>query len=226
MDKLVQLQNLARKRQKTIREGYKNIGDFHNGIYECNFVSPYTKSAGKVNASIMIMLQDWLGVDKLSGPIIQDAIDLGHLPSLPTNKRLKELLAHHLNLSLSDTYATNLFPIIKYGNLSATIPFKDMIWAAQQFGIPQIEIVQPDIVVCLGLKTFNALRKSVGLLSCPTIGIAIESVFAIGKSKIFCQAHTGMLGQIGRGYEQVESDWRSMCDFNRKKPIGVSNEHP
>ncbi|WP_039916071.1 hypothetical protein [Cellvibrio mixtus] len=215
MDKLIQLQNLARKRQATIRGGYKNIGDFHNGIYECDFVSPYTKSACNIDAPIMIMLQDWVGVDKLSGPIIQDAINLGHIPSLPTNKRLKELLERHFHLSLSDTYATNLFPFIKYGNLSANIPLKDMVWAAQQFGVPQIEIVQPDIVICLGLRTFNALRKSVGLLSCPTIGIAIKSVFAIGKSKIFCQAHTGTLGQIGRRYEQVELDWCSMSRLKR-----------
>lgn len=211
MNKKEALLALAKKRQVTIREGYKNIGDFQNGIYECEYVSPYTKSACNVDASVMVMLQDWVGVDKLSGPVIEDAVQLGHIPSLPTNKRLKELLDRYFGISLSETYATNLFPLIKYGNLSADIPVKDMVWAAQEFALPQVEIVQPSIVICLGVKTFNALRRACGLRASKNLVDAMNSAFEIQSSTVYCQAHTGALGQNARGRPQVEQDWESMA---------------
>ncbi|WP_444956953.1 hypothetical protein [Microbulbifer sp. ZKSA002] len=203
---------MAKERQQVKKEGYKNIGDFHNGIYDCDYVSPYTKSANNIDASVMVLLQDWLGVDKLSGPIIQDAVDLGHIPSLPTNKRLKDLLQRHFGLSLSDIYATNVFPLIKYGNLSADVPAKDMVWVAQKFAVPQIEVVAPTIVICLGLKTFNAIRKAVGLKSCKNLAEALQSSFDIAGIRVCCQAHTGALGQNSRGRDRVEKDWQAMVN--------------
>ena len=58
---------LAKKRQQAKREGYKNIGDYHSGRYECDFVSPYTKTASNVDSPLLIMLQDWASDDFLSG---------------------------------------------------------------------------------------------------------------------------------------------------------------
>ena len=45
MDKHLRLLDLARLRQMTRRLGYRFIGDYHEGRYECDFVSPYTRSA-------------------------------------------------------------------------------------------------------------------------------------------------------------------------------------
>jgi hypothetical protein len=38
---------------------YSGIGDYHDGAYECERVSPYTKTAGNVDADVMVLLQDW-----------------------------------------------------------------------------------------------------------------------------------------------------------------------
>ena len=211
-DKQKQLISLAKQRQQVVRSGYKNIGDFKDGAYECDYISPYTKSANNVNANVMIMLQDWVGDKKLSGPLLTDAIELGQIPSLPTNKRLKALLNQHFGLALSETYATNLFPLIKHGNLSAMIPNRDLLWAAIEFAIPQIKIINPRLVICLGLKTFNSLRKAYGLKRSKNMAIALAEPFGIGEgSKFWCQAHTGTFGQNNRGREQVEKDWARMA---------------
>jgi hypothetical protein len=58
MDKQDALLALAKLRQGTRWPGYNCIGDYHAGAYECDLVSPYTKSAGNVDAEIMVMLQD------------------------------------------------------------------------------------------------------------------------------------------------------------------------
>ena len=47
MKKHKQLLELAQKRQRSRWNGYKCIGDYHGGIYECDYVSPYTKSAAQ-----------------------------------------------------------------------------------------------------------------------------------------------------------------------------------
>ena len=113
-------------------------------------MSPYTKSARNHDAPIFVLLQDWSSEDRLNGPLDQDAIEHGHTPSLPTNRRLNQLLGRFFNVTLADTYATNLFPFIKPGSLSAPIPFKDLVRAAREYALPQISIVGPRLVICLG----------------------------------------------------------------------------
>ena len=63
-DKNARLLALARLRQATRWPGYKSIADYHHGVYECDFVSPYTKTAGNVDAEVMVLLQDWMRMTK------------------------------------------------------------------------------------------------------------------------------------------------------------------
>jgi restriction system protein len=118
--------------------GYGQIGDYHDGAYECDFVSPYTKSAGNVDAEIFVLLQDWSSDEALRGPLDPDCARYGLTKIFQTNKRLIELLRHHFDVELGDVYATNLFPFIKKGNMSSSIPMRDLVRAAQEFALPQL----------------------------------------------------------------------------------------
>ena len=111
MDKKMALLELAKKRRAARWEGYKNLCDYLEGIYDCDFVSPWTKSAGNVDAEVMVFLQDWTsdGSDSLKKPV-QELIDLGYRPGKPTNDRLIELLACHFLRDLKD--------FIRYKSLS------------------------------------------------------------------------------------------------------------
>ena len=213
MDKRKDLLALARLRQQTRWEGYKCIGDadYHDGIYECDYVSPYTKSAGNVDADIMIMLQDWSSDEDMKKPV--NWVDLGYDPTYPTNVNLINLLQSTFGTALRETYATNLFPFVKLGGMSASIPHRDLVAAAREFAIPQIQIVRPRLVICLGLATFNALRRARGLGTCPSIDLAVSVPFDVEGSRVWCQAHTGRLGQNNRnrgGIDRVSSDWARM----------------
>jgi len=74
-----------------------------------------------------------------------------------------------------------------------------MVRAARAFALPQIRIVDPMLVVCLGVATFNALREVVGGLELSrTLASAIESPFNFGNARVWCQAHTGAWGQYNR----------------------------
>jgi restriction system protein len=185
------------------------LAEYHGGVYECDHVSPYTKTAGNLDSPIFILLQDWSSDDRLRGPLDPDAVHLGHMPNLPTNRNLRALLRKTFGRELEDVYATNLFPFIKPGGMSRRIPALDLDRAAREFALPQIRIVKPTVVVCLGLVTFNAVRRACGLRPCVRIAQAIESPFAFETSRVWCQAHTGAFGQNTRG-TRVDADWKAM----------------
>jgi len=213
MDKHAGLLALAKIRQGTRWEGYKCIGDYHDGVYECDFVSPYTKSAGNVDADIMVLLQDWWSDAGMSGTIDEDSVKLGYGRSNRTDRNLIKLLDTTFGLTFRDIYATNLFPFIKLGAMNASIRQSDLIRAAREFALPQIRVVNPRLVICLGLVTFNAVRQARDLDPCRNIDGGIQSPFSIDRTRVWCQAHTGQQGQNMRnrgGVIRVPDDWRRM----------------
>lgn len=98
-DKDARLRQLGRIRQQTRWPGYSGIGDYHNGAYECDWVSPYTKTAGNVDAAVMVLLQDWASDEWCKGPFDQETADLGYTPSEPTSRNLVRLLQDTFGLS-------------------------------------------------------------------------------------------------------------------------------
>lgn len=215
MDKCAELQALARKRAMTRWPPHKCLGDYHGGIYECDFVTPFTKAAGNEEAEILVLLQDWSSDSELSGPIDEDAARCGYTPTQPTTKNLIRLLEATFDCALCDVYGTNLFPFIKMGKgkMSASIPKADLVRAAREFAMPQIQIVAPRLVICLGLATFNALQKASGLNPSMRMHDAIASPFDFSGARIWCQAHTGYFGQANRRKvkaDQVLEDWHKM----------------
>ncbi len=214
MDKAARLLAMVRQRQATRWPGYNCIGDYHDGIYECDFVSPYTKSAGNIDATVMILLQDWASHDVLAGPVLQARLDLGHDPVRHTNRNLKLLLRTHLHFELCDVYASNVFPFVKLGRMNSTIPMRDLVSAAHEFTLPEIEIVRPRFVVCLGKAAFDAISVAAGHRRHKTLAEAIHQPFVLGATQVWCQAHTGLLGMNGRnrgGAKRVDADWSKMA---------------
>lgn len=154
------LRLLGHKRRSTCWDGYKGIGDYHGGIYECDFVSPYSKTAGEVDSKIMIILQDWSSDEHLSKPPNRRVAQEGRETSLPTNRNLDRLLNEYFGVSISEVYATNVFPFIKEGGMSARIPTRDFVRSAQEFTLAEIQIIRPKLIITLGLPGFNVALSS------------------------------------------------------------------
>ena len=203
MNKSQELLNLAKLRQKTIYDGYKSIACYEKGFYECDFVSPYSKSAHNVDAEVFVILQDWSSDDNMYGRC-QDTNRLGYTPSVKTNITLINLLKDYLSLGLQDTYTTNLFPFIKMGGMSANIPIKDMRKAAGQFTLPMINIVKPKIAIALGRKTFNSLSDA-----CVEKKESSSESFIYQGTKVFHQPHpAARISNI-----EKEKRWRDMNEY-------------
>lgn len=211
--KKTQLAVIAQRRKRSRWPGYACVGDYHGGLYDCDFVSPYTKSAGNVDSPVMVMLQDWASHDVLARAPDEDIVRLGRLPSLRTNLTLDRLLLNHMGRSIDQVYATNLFPFVKPGGISSKVSRRDLLRASKEFGLPQVQAVSPRLVIALGLECFNALVVALGYKPSPTLGEAIATPVAFSEAMIWCQAHTGWGGRNRGGAEQVEVDWGRMATW-------------
>lgn len=215
--KLRQLSALAQQRQQTQWTGVTQVGHYHNGYYDSEHVSPYTRSAGNVDADVFLMLQDWSSRTwLLKHPNDSEVRRLGYSPRVRTNRNLIDLLRTHLGLPLADTYATNLFPFIKEGGLSATVQEAQLLQAAESFALPQVRIVRPKLVVCLGQATDRALRSVCGQRPMPDLASAIANPFDHAGVRYWAQAHPGYFGQLNRNRadpKQVAKDWCRMSDW-------------
>jgi hypothetical protein len=207
------LHALAKLRQSKTYKGYKSISDYANGLYECDYVSPYSKSAHNVDAEVFVILQDWSSDENMSGEVCKETNLLGYTPSRGSNKNLIKLLKANLNLELKDTYATNLFPYIKMGKMSAKIKSTDMSKAAKEFTLPMMGIIKPKIAIALGMETFNALRQSCDLKPAKNMSEAVGLSFKYSSTKIFFQAHPSQQSQNTRTKVLVTKDWECMSDF-------------
>ena len=201
MSKEKALLELALLRQKTRYEGYKSIADYLDGFYECEYVSPYSKSAHNVNADVMVVLQDWSSDENMQ-VACEETNRIGHTPTVGTNVKLISLLERFLKLDLSETYATNLFPFIKMGGMSAYMPVRDLRRAAHDFTLPMIDIIEPKIVIALGRKTYQAL-----LSAARDKAVDKQGSFIYKKTRVFHQPHPA--ARISN--EKKERGWSEMA---------------
>lgn len=204
---------LAKKRQADRLPPHLSLGWFHDGYYECDFVSPWTISAHNVNAGLMLFGQDWSSSERLCRRPDEEQRSLGQIWDLPTNKRLRCLLQRHLNLEFKDIYATNLFPFIKNGRLSAPIPTPDLERCALKYAIPQIEIVDPAIVVCLGKQTFDSIRNALDQPAIPWhTACQTTQHTMLGSVEVCAVPHAGNLGvRNAGGMERVHQIWAAVA---------------
>jgi restriction system protein len=212
-DKLTELRALGLKRQQTTVSGYLNLSEFENGYYECEFVSPWTKSACNTDADLMLVAQDWASAKYLRKRKRPAVAELGHDPALKTNINLKSLLQRHFNLQFKDTYATNVFPFIKEGSMDAKIDDPaTLAMCAREFVLSQIEIVKPKMVICIGEVSFNEIRSTLGL---PRLSSADARCAPVGHTtfkrvEIYGVAHTGHWGTMSRE-GRMDNDWSGLA---------------
>ena len=210
------ISELARKRKAQKLSGYASIGDFENGVYDLkDNVTPWTNEAGNLEANLMIVGQDWASVEWLSNPVNKVYAPIGRNPNLETNKNLDKYLKL-FGLRFEDVYATNAFVFIKNGKMSARVPTNDFLQCVKDYLIPQIEIVHPKMVICLGAQTLNGLRKVLGYKSIKVAEGHLNSISYKGID-IYGAYHTGGLGTASAGGKsEALKQWEYLVDIFNK----------
>lgn len=221
-NKLKSIREISKKIEadslKFLKNKYVKVSEYSNGIYyDPNYISPVSKSAHNVNSKILIILQDWASYDFLisqdhTPEKIKSGIDL----SLPTNKRLQLYLLNYFGINFHQTYAINLFPYIKLGNISASIPIHDYLYSIENFIEPFIKVFEANIVIAVGSTNYNILRRF-KKISKINIKDTYLDPFKIGNSIVLGVPHTGGMGTANAGGEdKVKSIWKTLSDNYRQ----------
>ena len=213
------LRQLARKRAddglRKLSKHYMQVDELDGGIYSSwELVSPWSKSAFNTDSRLMVIGQDWTSYDPNKEKNKKKELTFGMIngwdPAFITNKNLQILLNDCFNLSFADIYATNLFVFVKIGDASAYIPMKDLKYSAENYTKKEIDIVKPEIILCLGVRTFEALRK---VLSSEEVIFkdSLQSPINYQNCKIYGVPHTGFRGiNNAGGLEGVKKIWKTI----------------
>lgn len=225
MDKQTAMAMLVAKRRAAAGGRYHHLHLYDGGSWDCDFVGPWTKSACRLDAALMIIGQDWASEDYLrrndDAKKHADRALTGQDAHLATNRNLKRLLSQHFGLCFSQTYATNVLVFIKPGAMSSHVPTKDLHDCAAAYTLPQLDIVKPRMALCLGANTFNSVRSALGLAPLRLQEASISTAHTrMGGTEIYGVPHTGSWGtKNAGGLQAVEAIWADLARrFHRLAP--------
>ncbi|MCK1341124.1 hypothetical protein IVB38_35280 [Bradyrhizobium sp. 38] len=216
MDKQDAMALLVAKRRAEAGGRYNHLHLYDGGSWDFDFVVPWTKSACRLDADLMIVGQDWASEDYLrrndDAEKRADRALTGQDAHLATNQNLKRLLAH-FGLCFSQTYATNVLVFIKPGGMSSKVPMKDLYRCAVTYTLPQLDIVKPRMALCLGAMTFDSVRSALGLGRLGWREACIPSAHTrMGPTEIYGVPHTGSWGTKNAGGPlAVEAIWAALA---------------
>ena len=199
----------------------------------------YWQGRGNLNAPILLVGQDWGSLRTKDGEACIRKIQLapdGPIPNYmagndnPTDKNLVRLFQEALSISVetpaSEVFFTNF--VLGHRNEGTSGGFKpDWIRHDQAFFRELAEIIEPQVILCLGRNTFEgvltAFRKQVQI---GAFNHFIESdqnpvpvVLNSGKTAyIFALAHCGVMGTLNRNQGKDMSLNTQIQDWKRIRP--------
>lgn len=219
MTKKENLKKLALQRKSFCFDGFRKISEFQGGAFDIeDFVSPWSIGAHNFDADVMLIGQDWASSKWLSNPKNLSFAALGKDPNLMTNRNLDEYL-NYFDLNFSDTYATNAFVFVKEGGMSAKIAKKFLRESIKKFLLPQIEIVKPKMIICLGAETYNAVRQENGYSEIK-VSSGQETAMPFMGADVYGANHTGGHGtKNAGGKESARTQWQILAGHYQKLKI-------
>lgn len=180
-------------------------------------IGPWTRWQGDLDARLMIVGQDWGGVPSF---VRQGGWNLDS----ETNRFLRGLLKSVLvdvdapepfmPVNRNGVFATNAALCLKAAGDSSHVRAPCFRNCRSAFLKPQIEIVQPLVVVCLGLEAYSATMNAFGLPPERTLRDAVESqlrVRILAETEIVPVFHCSRQGQRTRSIEQQTLDWQRVA---------------
>jgi hypothetical protein len=232
MGKKEELAELVELRRSETHASYISLSAYDGGFYDLDFVVPWTAGAKNLEASLMIVGQDWISEEflkKNSQPEKRAARrEFGQDAMLPTNINLKRLLKAHFGALFSDTYATDISVFIKPGDMDGDVPMKDLRYFAKKYTLPQIKIVEPRMVLCLGSRAFNAIWRAIDEPQMKLSDACLPTAHTVVEgAEIYGVPHTGSWGSVNAGGDVgVAERWNNLALHLRKLTGGDRSPGP
>lgn len=209
-DKYLKL--VAVRKTCALCQGLENPSRCAGGKYDSGEIGVWSGWQGGLDALVMIVGQDWGGVRNFQ---LQHGVDIASA----TIKMLCELLAlAGLKAELpsgqtqrGDLFSTNAVLCLKHGGDQAKVRPEWIRNCSNHFLRPQIEIIQPKLIVCLGQVAYEAVLKAYGL-RCGRFRDAVEREAPLelpGGTKTVAVYHCGRrILNTHRKLEAQRLDWQ------------------
>lgn len=174
-------------------------------------IGAWTQWQGNLDANLMVVGQDWGGTDYYNEHHGQDE------DTNPTNKRLRDLLASigiHIGLPRQQPqgdvlFFTNAILCLRPGRLTGTIKPHWFNNCSKQFLRPQVELVNPKVVVTLGYLAYRSLVKAHDLPPQRRMREAVKQVVPLPRGALLVPVyHPGNNGTRSRTFEEQKLDWQ------------------
>ena len=206
-----QYDELVKKRKEFRFNDLKNPNDIENGAYDTDdAINPWSLWQGNLDADILVIGQDWGDENYFIQNKGRDTDDN------PTNKNLKELF-HSIDIDLgtptkpdtsASVFLTNAILGIKPGGMSAKVKASWVNESTEEFLKPLIEIIEPQIIIALGVQAYKAVKKTYKLKQKATLkDLSKLNPIIIGDKKLFAFYHCGRLGTANRNLDNQKADW-------------------
>ncbi|MED5590661.1 uracil-DNA glycosylase family protein [Bacillus subtilis] len=197
------------RKQCTLCQGIKNPAVILDGRYDSNHINPWTRWCGNLNAKVMVVGQDWGHVEAF----IRNKGQVNPLNT--TNNKLIEMLSL-IGVKLEDTYLTNAILCMKETkNLSGKTKSAWYRNCGEHFLKREIEIVNPKIIITLGVKAFRTVKRVYNIKCSNYLRdvVKYEEPIMINEAKWFPVYHIGKLAQSSRPLDKQRQDWVRIKNF-------------
>lgn len=217
MDKQEAYKQVVQKRKSIVfPTPLQNPSQVREGQFDSEQIGPWSIWQGNLDADIMVIGQDWGDEDYFSRNKGRDT------DTNPTNRGLRKLLnSIDLDPGLPSVpipqplFFTNAMLGLKSGGMSAGLKHNWLKHSSLQLTAPLIEIIQPRLLVTLGINAYKAIRiifpslpylPMSALLKCPPFHLPDKKI-------LFAMAHCGGLGLANRTMEEQMKDWQKIKPY-------------
>ena len=221
MEKHIQYAALVNARKACRRcDGMRNPSVLKEGRFDSDQIGPWTKWLGDLNASVMVIGQEWGDGNAFLAQSGRDS------STSATNIMLRELLGSMgIEVPAVDNpsdqcgvFLTNAALCMKDNGCQAPVQDSWFRVCGQTFLRPQIELVQPRIVIALGQRAFMAVRGAYGQSSPSRFRDAVDgpSLVLPNGSLLFAVYHCGQrILNTHRKRAQQFADWQRIGEAVR-----------
>ena len=186
------------------------------GVYDIQgHIGPWTQWQGNLNADLMIVGQDWGS----KGYYIEN--EGVEKDTNATNRTIRELLSSiDIQIALpnlaqreSAVFFTNSILCLRPGNglTGPTPPVSSFDNCSKSFLRPQIELVNPKVVVTLGHKAYSSVLKAYDRKPHPLMTAAVGEIIPLaGRTCLIPVFHPGHYGSLTRSIQEQKKDWQQV----------------
>ena len=218
MNKVKRYTELVQKRKNFIFQS--ELVNPSESKFDNNEIEPWASWQNDLNADIVVIGQEFCDYEtyiKTEGKVEQFENKFEY----PSNKNLREFLkiigrdpGHPCKPNKqARLFFTNSVMALKNGTMSSNFRDKWLKQSREEFLIPLLDIINPNIIICIGGKATKSVSKIYGFKTESLTKMVNKNPIKIHGKKVFAMFHSGGLGIRNRSLNLQTEDWKKIINW-------------